>query len=117
MLFHGPLSRTSSAVTSEVNASAGALSYESPVEPPEATAPASQPLGVSHRDVSHALVRVVDQPADVAAGPAAGPDAHLQRVEGEVGARRAGQLPADHPPGEHVDDEGGTPSRRGSGSR
>jgi len=35
----------------------------------------------------------------------AGPDSHLQRVQREVGAQRGGQLPADHPPGEHVDDE------------
>ncbi len=55
----------------------------------------------------HALIRVMDQPAEVPAGPPAGPDAHLQRVEGKVGAQRAGQLPADHPAGVNVDDEGG----------
>src|SRR5665648_40191 len=37
----------------------------------------------------------------------AGPDSHLQRVQREVGAQRGGQLPADHPPREHVDDERG----------
>ncbi len=41
MLFQGPLLRTSSALNSELNASARALSYESPVDPTEATAPAS----------------------------------------------------------------------------
>jgi hypothetical protein len=57
----------------------------------------------------------MDQTADVPAGPPAGPQAHLQRVEREVGAQRAGQLPADHPPGEHVGDEGGVdPSGEGS---
>src|SRR3954464_6588932 len=41
MFFHGPRLRTSSALNSELNASASALSYESPVLPTEATAPAS----------------------------------------------------------------------------
>jgi len=41
MFFHGPLLRTSSALNRELNASARALSYESPVVPTEATAPAS----------------------------------------------------------------------------
>lgn len=41
MDLNGPLSRISSALNSELNASARALSYESPVEPTEATAPTS----------------------------------------------------------------------------
>ncbi|PNL16801.1 hypothetical protein CEQ11_000225 [Micrococcus sp. FDAARGOS_333] len=40
MDLNGPLFRISSALNSELNASARALSYESPVEPTEATAPA-----------------------------------------------------------------------------
>jgi hypothetical protein len=35
--------------------------------------------------------QVVDQPADVVAGAAAGPDAHLQRVKSQVGTQRAGR--------------------------
>ncbi len=49
----------------------------------------------------------MDQPAEVLAGPPTDPDAHLQGIQRQVGAQRAGQLPADHPPREHVDDEGG----------
>ena len=41
MFFQGPRLRTSSALNSELNASARAWSYESPVEPTEAAAPAS----------------------------------------------------------------------------
>ena len=41
MLFQGPRLRTSSALNSELNASAIALSYESPLEPTEVTASAS----------------------------------------------------------------------------
>ena len=62
-------------------------------------------MGVADREVLDAAVAVVDQAGDVVAGALAGPDPHLQGVEGEVGAQRLGQLPADDPAGEHVEDE------------
>src|SRR5665647_1845701 len=55
----------------------------------------------------NSLVAVMGQPGDVTPLALAGPDAHLQGVQREVGAQRGGQLPADHPPGEHVDHERG----------
>ncbi len=66
-----------------------------------------EPLGVAQGEVLHALVRVVDQALRVAVLSLAGPQAHLQRVEGEVGAQTLRQLPAHDTTAEHVDDEGG----------
>src|SRR3954453_11386531 len=108
MLFHGPLLRTSSALNSELNASARALSSESPVLPTEATATASARRWV-YRTATYCdpKLRVVNQPAEVSTGAPAGPDAHLQGIEGQVGAQRLRQLPADHTAGVDVDDEGG----------
>jgi len=66
-----------------------------------------QPLGVANREVLHSLVAVVGQARDVAALALAGPDPHLQGVQGQVGAQRLRQLPADHAPGVDVDHERG----------
>jgi hypothetical protein len=41
---------------------------------------------------------------NVGAGPS-GPQRHSQRVEDEIGAHVAGELPADDHPREHVDQE------------
>jgi hypothetical protein len=49
----------------------------------------------------------MNQAVDVLAGVRAGPDAHLQGVEGPIGAQAARQLPADDAAGVDVDDEGG----------
>jgi len=48
---------------------------------------------------------MVNQPVEVLA--AAGPDGHLEGIEGEVGAERTGDLPADHIAREDVNHEGG----------
>ena len=48
---------------------------------------------------------MVGQAGQVATFALAGPDAHLQGVQGEVGAQGLGQLPAHHAAGEHVDHE------------
>lgn len=53
----------------------------------------------------HSTAGVVDQLGQVAARAAAGPDAHFEGVEGEVGVQARGQLPAHDPAGEHVDHE------------
>jgi hypothetical protein len=53
----------------------------------------------------HASVAVVDEPVDDLAGSGAVPDGHLQGVDGEGGAQRLGDLPADDHPGKDVDDE------------
>jgi hypothetical protein len=108
MLFQGPLLRTSSALNSELErlgqgvviAVAGAADRCD-------GAGLGESLGVAHCDVLDSLVRVVNQPADVPAGAASGPQALLKGVESQVGAQRAGQLPAEHPPGVDVDDERG----------
>src|SRR3712207_3941459 len=102
MPLQGPRLRISSALNSELNASASALTYLSPVEPTEATAPASARAWLSRRATYclGAPVRVVNRPAELPAGATAGPDAHLQGIQRQVGAQRAGQLPAHHPPGE-----------------
>ena len=49
----------------------------------------------------------MDQRAGVVALASAGPQAHVERVERQVGAQRSGQLPAHDAAAEHVDDEGG----------
>src|SRR5690625_640099 len=67
----------------------------------------SEALRVAHGDVLDALVAVVREPGDVVTCVLTGPDAHLQRVQGEVGPQRLRQLPADHAAGEHIDDERG----------
>src|SRR5664280_1699029 len=64
-----------------------------------------QALGVADGDVLHAAIGVVHQRGDVVAVASAGPKAHLQGVEREVGAQRGGGLPADDAPAEHVEDE------------
>jgi hypothetical protein len=51
-----------------------------------------------------AAVAVMDEAVEaVAAAPVV--DGHLQGVDGQVGAQRAGGLPPDDRAGEHVDDE------------
>ena len=61
-------------------------------------------LGILDRDVLHTAITVVNE--------AAAPDGSalvqglLQRVQHEAGVRRAGDTPADDPPGKGVDDEG-----------
>ena len=46
-----------------------------------------QALGVANRDVLHSAVGMVDERAGVVAVASAGPQAHLQGVEREVGAQ------------------------------
>ena len=60
----------------------------------------------------HATIRVMDQPGE---GLGAAPDGHLQGVQGEVGAQRGGDAPADDAPRVHVGDERrvGEPAPRG----
>ena len=52
------------------------------------------------------------QPGDVLSGPLACPQAHVQGVQGEVGAQAGGHLPADHHAGEDVQDERGVDPAR-----
>jgi hypothetical protein len=52
-----------------------------------------------------AAVGVVDQRRDVVSLGLAGPQPHVERFEGEVGAQRGRQLPAHDPTAEHVDHE------------
>jgi hypothetical protein len=54
-----------------------------------------------------APARVMDQAVDGLAGVGAGPQAHLQSVEGQVGAQALEELPADYPAGIDVDGGGG----------
>ena len=63
-------------------------------------------IEVLRRPVESALaatIGVVHQPFQAAA---AGPDGHLERVQGQVGAQRPGSLPADQEAAEGVDDKG-----------
>ena len=86
--------------------SASALSYESPLRADRVDgAGLGEPLGVANREILHAPVRVMDQFVEALAASGAGPDRLLQRVEGEVGAQRAGGLPADDHPRVDVGDE------------
>lgn len=50
-------------------------------------------------------VAVMDQTGQIGAAASAAPQRHVEGVEGEVGAQRGGDLPAQHDPGEHVQDE------------
>lgn len=60
-------------------------------------------------------VAVIFELGEVPASPAAGPDSHLQRVEGEIGVQAARELPAHDTTGEHIDDERGVnPSGEGA---
>lgn len=52
-------------------------------------------------------IRVVRQTGDVLPGPLAGPQPHVEGIEGKVGAQRGGHLPADHHAREDVEDERG----------
>jgi hypothetical protein len=63
-------------------------------------------LGVPNGELLDSAVGVVNESVDRLAGVLAGPQAHFQRVEGQVGAQAAGQLPPEDPAGVHVDDEG-----------
>src|SRR5574344_2534368 len=62
-----------------------------------------QALRIADRDILHASVTVMDQPA---LHGLAGIQRLLQSIQHEVGARRAGYPPADDSPGKDVDDEG-----------
>ncbi len=63
MSFHGPRLRTSSALNSELNASAIALSYESPLLPTEATPSSRDPdQHLSRRGARCALIGGLDGP-------------------------------------------------------
>ena len=64
-----------------------------------------EPLGVADAQVLPAAVGVVDQP--VQAGIGAGPDGHLQGVQGQAGPQGAGDAPADDGAAVGVDDERG----------
>jgi hypothetical protein len=59
-----------------------------------------------------AAIGVVHQPIQAAA---ALPDRHLERVQGQVGAKRAGGLPADDEAAERVDDQGHVDEARPAG--
>src|SRR5664280_407582 len=54
-----------------------------------------QALGVADGEVLHAAIGVVHQRGDAAPVASAGPQAHLEGVEGQVRAQRGGGLPAD----------------------
>ena len=59
-------------------------------------------FGVADREVLHATVGVMDQPGE---GLGAAPDGHLQGVQGQVGAQRGGDAPAEDAPRVQVGDE------------
>jgi len=62
---------------------------------------------VLRRSVESALdaaIRMVNQVREVLVSP--GVDGHLECVDRQVAAQRRRDLPADHSPREHVDDEG-----------
>jgi len=61
-------------------------------------------FGVADRDVLDAPVAVVDQRPLLERTP--GVQGLFQRIQHEIGAGRAGHLPADDATGEDVDDEG-----------
>lgn len=74
MPCQGPRLRTSSALNTELKASAIALSLLSPFDPTEATMPFSEAFGVADRDVLDASVGMMNQPGKVPAGSGSGPD-------------------------------------------
>jgi hypothetical protein len=45
------------------------------------------------------------QSGNAVAGSLAGPQPHVEGIEGQVGAQRGGHLPPGNHPGEHVEDE------------
>jgi hypothetical protein len=81
------------------------LGWRTPAEPstifyaPVNTAALRRPL----EPALHTAVAVVDEPGEVLA--LTGPDRHIQRVEGQVGAQALGDAPAQDAPAEHVGDE------------
>ncbi len=106
MFFHGPVLRMSSALNSELNASARSRSCHGRPDGRHG-AGVGEPLGVAQCEVFDALVRVVDQPLRITVLTLPGPQAHLQGVQGEVAAQACRQLPAHDASAEHVDDERG----------
>lgn len=47
----------------------------------------------------------MDQTGQVCPSAAAGPQGHVEGIQGQIGAQGGGDLPAQHDPGEHVQDE------------
>lgn len=62
-------------------------------------------LGVADGSILDSAVAVMDQTTQVGSGAAAGPQGHVEGIQGKIGAQRGGDLPAQHDPGEHVQDE------------
>jgi hypothetical protein len=86
-----------------------ALAHEALDQPPDACLLPSQSLIVEGlrrflEFALHAAIGVVDQPTERLAPPL--PQRHVQRIKRELGMERAGDLPAHHGAGEHIDDEG-----------
>jgi len=60
---------------------------------------------VAHRRVLHTAVGMMNEIGQVTAGVLTGPDAHVKRIECEVGVEVRGQLPTHDPPREHIEHE------------